>query len=321
MSAVLWLGRICGGSWRRPFGALLGIILLLAYVKLLDDHGTFSPAVLFVTFPYTSPPAAQAPSSQRRGRVVVSLSTMPTDINRLQAVLQTLRAQSVPPDVIHINIPDTNRRTGQAYHIPSWLNNYSGVQLNRGLDYGPITKLLPAIAAEPDPDTLIITVDDDKVYPSIMIETLLKHVQRDPSVAWGICGWAFMPFFPPRRIIPATVPYYLRGSYGRGVQVLQGVCGVAYRRSFFGPDAKVLETPSPECYTSDDMWISGYLNARHIPRVLVPGPVYGMLTLEPQDTEWLSTSRQYRLSNVNTVAGKDYACYASVERELGPWQK
>ena len=117
----------------------------------------------------------------------------------------------------------------------------------------------------------------------------------------------------------------LRGRDGRGVQVLQGVCGVAYRRKFF-PDMVKLRAPAKECFTTDDIWISGYLNSQGVRRILTPGNMFshfnffGQASDEPSTTPWMYThERKNSLSSVNHVYGKDYNCFAAVSRDLGAW--
>jgi hypothetical protein len=59
----------------------------------------------------------------------------------------------------------------------------TGITVNRCQDVGPLTKLLPAVLAEEkgDPDTIIITVDDDQVYPPDTVKYLAWYV-RSPRV-------------------------------------------------------------------------------------------------------------------------------------------
>jgi hypothetical protein len=119
--------------------------------------------------------------------------------------------------------------------------------------------------------------------------------------------------------------YALRGSDGRGVQVLQGVCGAAYRRKFF-PDMDKLRAPPKECFTTDDIWISGYLSSRGIRRILTPGRLlahfnaFGQASDEPSTTPWMYThERKNSLSSVNEVYGKDYACISAASKQLAKW--
>jgi hypothetical protein len=302
--------------------AVLGGLFYMYYVSLCD-HGTFSLASLLVTFPH-QPPRVAGTAPPRR--VVISMSTMPGNLGSLNDTLHSLmRLSPRRADAIYVNMPRVNRRTGEAYpEPPEWLlHGFERVVVNRiETDYGPITKLLGCLDKETDPDTLIVTVDDDKTYKPHFLAKLVTHATIDPAAAWSLCGWGFMPFFAPQNIIPAYVPYFARGSHGRGVQVLQGVCGAAYRRRFFdAAGIAQLQQPAPECFTADDMWISGYLNARGIPRVLMPGKPWAYFTEEPATAPWmLHNERKHALSSINMLYGKDDACMRAVQRTLGPWR-
>lgn len=148
------------------FALIIGLVILAwVYWGSLQEHGTFAP--LFSLY-YTSS-APYAPMSRPAGwkpksRVVVSLTTMPRDVDHLDEVLYSISNQTVQPDVIYVNLPVRNRRNGQPYIVPDWLETFPKVQVLRPeTDYGPLTKLFPALEAENDPDTIIVTFDDDKV--------------------------------------------------------------------------------------------------------------------------------------------------------------
>lgn len=323
-------GQLHGKSLMSRLRMAAGIILVVGvvylYYRSLCDHGSFAPFTLIFTFPYSAPTAK--PADSKPLRVVVSMTTIPSNIGSLNDTLTSLMKQTRTPDRIYINFPKVNRRTQEPYgDPPAWLTAFPGVAVNRlDEDWGPVTKLAGCLHVETDPDTLIITFDDDKTYSPHIIEKLVHHAQMDASVAWGICGWGFMPFFPPQRLLPAYVPYALRGRDGRGVQVLQGVCGAAYRRKFF-PDLALLRAPAKECFTTDDIWISGYLNKQGVRRILTPGrwlshfSLFGAASDEPSTTPWMFThERKNSLSTVNHVYGKDYACFDAVARNLGAWE-
>jgi hypothetical protein len=211
-------------------------------------------------------------------------------------VLDSLARQTVRPNKIYINLPYKSKRTGAEYAVPSYLSRYEDVEVLRSEDYGPLTKLYPTLLKETDPDTIIITVDNDKIYNKNMVSHLVWYAEHDDTVAWGMCGWSFMFVQPPRGcgvsqlhclilvgVVSVYTPWFMR-HWGANVDVLQAACGNAYRRKFFN-DLKLLEKPHTDCFKTDDMWISGYLaTIEHIPRFLTPGPVNGMWKLEPEDT-------------------------------------
>lgn len=71
-------------------------------------------------------------------------------------------------------------------------------------------------------------------------------------------------------VVPTYVPWALRGS-GRVVDVLQACCGNAYRRGWFS-DLNLLSEPHKDCFTTDDIWIAGYLATKaKVKRVIVGG--------------------------------------------------
>lgn len=296
------------------------MFVLYFYWSLLQDHGTFAPWFAWyytAQGPYIPPrPANYRPST----RFVVSLTTMPGDVEHLDEVLMSLSNQTIQPAAIYVNLPKKNRRTGAPYVIPDWLPRFPNVYiLQPDTDYGPMTKLYPSLEKETDPETIIISVDDDKVYAPKVLEHLMYHAETYPDAVWGICGWGFMWVPEPQGVISVYVPWYMRLNYGRFVDVTQGVCGVAYRRKFF-PDLPRYSKPHPDCFLTDDMWTSSNVGlVAKKPRLLTSGPLLGFWELEPKDTKWLKKSRQHRLSDTNRVIDKDYRCVRGASELLGDW--
>jgi len=176
---VLWFQN----KWTSPafrIGFIVTFILFTVYFYygLLLRHGTFLPPFAFYyTSAYTPPSNPNLPSLAEidgnwrpTNRVVVSLSTVPHRLENLRETIHSLLQQSLLPDVIYVNIPNgVNRRTQEAYFVPTFLEELQRqghpIQILRGRDYGPATKLIPALENENDPLTLVVTVDDDHVYP------------------------------------------------------------------------------------------------------------------------------------------------------------
>src|SRR4029077_17098072 len=55
-------------------------------------------------------------------------------------------------------------------------------------DYGPICKILGPLIKEENGNTLIITVDDDIIYPSNLIEKFLEYHDKYPNSALCSAG-------------------------------------------------------------------------------------------------------------------------------------
>ena len=114
----------------------------------------------------------------------------------------------------------------------------------------------------------------------------------------------------PGGVSPVYVPGIFRGKSGRQVQVLQACCGVAYRRSFF--HKQVIEKIPASCWTTDDLWISGYLALSvNVSRIAVPEYLPGVSP--PQKRR-----DPARLSRINNwLSGNDRRCIRAVERVFG----
>lgn len=295
-------------------------------------------------------------------------------IDLLTETLDSLLAQSMVPDMIYINVPNDTipSRTGQFYHIPSYLlsdyvrpqstlrkiiptipdqddafmncdvksasngdcngapteytetwklfkdsidiiqgNRVSIIKSNR--DYGPLTKLFPTLIAETDPETLIITVDDDKCYHKDTVKHIAWYSMQEDNVAWGDCGWGFQRVPHEIEVVPIYVPFVFRGQGGRDVQVLQACCGNGYRRKFFQNLLKLSQIP-PRCFTTDDLWISGYLHFySEIKRTLIKE------NIQPSQTEWKKTKEQtqWALSSHNSANMQDIKCINAIETMFG----
>src|SRR5215203_813053 len=110
-----------------------------------------------------------ASSGSGDGRIIVSLSTLPDRIGNLEPTLNCLLGQSRPPDEIVIALPSFSIRQRQAYVIPASLNEVPRLRiLQNERDWGPATKFIPVIQHElaaARPDTLVMVVDDDRIYP------------------------------------------------------------------------------------------------------------------------------------------------------------
>ena len=96
-------------------------------------------------------------------RIVVSLTTLPKRLTE-EVIIQTLESinnQTITPDAIYLGLPKKNKRLNVQYpNIPKIVKQLcTTVLLDE--DYGPVTKILAGLKMESDPNTIIITIDDD----------------------------------------------------------------------------------------------------------------------------------------------------------------
>ena len=126
----------------------------------------------------------------------------------------------------------------------------------------PATKLLGCIPFENDPETMIVTIDDDRIYKPDMLENLVKYSNEYPNCAIGyeaLDSNLYSTICHPTKNI--TNPY---------VHYLEGFGGVLYKRKFINNEMlKYYENISPECFLSDDLTISSWLHKQNICRIRI----------------------------------------------------
>src|SRR6266581_1247166 len=112
-------------------------------------------------------------------RVIASLSTVPDRINNLRPTIRSLLKQTRPPDEIVLAIPEFSIREQRPYVVPEYLLRLPRLRvLHCHKDWGPATKFIPIVREELAAgrgDTLIMVVDDDRVYPRDALETYLHY--------------------------------------------------------------------------------------------------------------------------------------------------
>lgn len=241
-------------------------------------------------------------------RVVGSLTTIPSRIKTIEPILQSIANQSYKLDALYIGIPFTSASENQKYPIPDFITNYCGIV--RCQDYGPVTKLVAALLTEQDPKTVIITFDDNKIYPEGLVEKLVSKHVSNPKAAIGSSGLKIggMPFY----ISTVFNEYHLNNRWfnfkidtaGEYVDVLFDKPGVLYVRKFF-PDVdniyKLIKyTVDETLFKNSDIVISGYLSKRNIERL-----VFKMPTVETKSTY-----------NWRKIISQSKAIYIARKREL-----
>src|SRR6266581_657462 len=129
-------------------------------------------------------------------RVIASLSTVPDRINNLGPTIRSLLKQTRPPDEIVLAIPEFSVRERRPYVVPKYISRLPRVRvLGCHKDWGPATKFIPLVREElaaGHGDTLIMVVDDDRVYPRDALETYLHYNRQLPDAALCFRG-AAMP--------------------------------------------------------------------------------------------------------------------------------
>jgi Glycosyl transferase family 2 len=204
-------------------------------------------------------------------RVIASLTTVPDRINNLSPTIRSLLKQTRPPDEIVLAIPEFSVRERRPYEVPKYISRLPRVRiLHCRRDWGPATKFIPIVREELAAgrgDTLIMVVDDDRVYPRDALETYLHYNKQLPDAALCFRG-AAMPRnldWRDARMIKASE---LRQP--EAVAVVTGCGSYLIQPRFFDESLWDYSQAPKGAFYMDDIWISGCLTRRNVKRYVVP---------------------------------------------------
>jgi hypothetical protein len=227
-------------------------------------------------------------------RVIASLSTVPDRIGNLGPTIRSLLKQTRPPDEIVLAIPEFSVRERRPYVVPKYVSRLPRVRvLHCGEDWGPATKFIAAIQDElaaGRENTLIMVVDDDRVYPRDALETYLHYHTQLPEAALCFRGAA----------MPSTLDWDdAKMIYGknlrepRPVAVITGCGSYLVRAGFFDQSLWDYSGAPPVAFYIDDIWISACLSRRGVKRYVVPASAM-----------MRSVRRQRRTVSLNKIDGR-----------------
>jgi len=202
-------------------------------------------------------------------KVYVSLTTSPLRIDKISYPLNTLDFEIV--EKVILSIPENFRGT-DPYVIPDYILKDPKILIYRDFeDVGPLSKLTPALSLlkESDPNSILITIDDDTIYPYGMCTEIVYAMYTNSNTVvtasapeldfWGISSTDFTFNFS---------------------RVSEGFAGVGYRVSDVPRKAiaEMIEISEscPSCKYSDDIVHSFVLSKYNVGVKILNNMYYGI---------------------------------------------
>ena len=138
--------------------------------------------------------------NQQKIPVYISLTSIFKNQDILLQTLQSIMKQTRLPDKIFLYLSEDPSFFDNGFKdkkitnkdLLKLINNNHIVNINWGKDIGPYGKLLPLLKDKWDEDCIIITIDDDTVYHTNLIENLINDYNEQKCV---ICYRGFTPSF------------------------------------------------------------------------------------------------------------------------------
>jgi len=218
-------------------------------------------------------------------RVVATLTSVPGRQDILIKACRSIANQTIKPDVIYLTIPKLYKRMNTSYgEIPDEIRELCTI-VDIPDDYGPITKIYGGISQENDPETIIISCDDDIEYPMTTFEELLNKSKLNPDSCICGSGMLFSKGLFMSSVytnISTYQPYngflgFIPPKNGRKVDLIFGSSGVLYKRNFFPSLSLTIKEMfniafiDDSVFCNDDVLISAYLGYRGITKLTFPG--------------------------------------------------
>ena len=110
----------------------------------------------------------------------VSMSTIPSRIEKISEIIDNLNKQTLKPEKIYLNIPYKYQRfPDQTINEKDLIKlNYKNLEINRCEDFGPGTKIMGSIEKVRNYDCVIL-LDDDHLYDENMCHFFLKAFEKE----------------------------------------------------------------------------------------------------------------------------------------------
>lgn len=203
-----------------------------------------------------------------------SLTCLPTRIDNIKYVLESIENQTLQPDFIIIHYPKKCIRLGIEYNIEEFRSKISTsslmpkIILNETVDYGPITKIYPLVHMQNlKDDDIIIVIDDDVFYNRLLFQALHQHfIMTNKKKSICISGLLY--------------PTELNSRYncvcpGGKCSLMEAAFGYIIEKSFIQPDLsnwvitaetvdEVEQQNFMNSFLSDDYVISRYFDVKNI---------------------------------------------------------
>ena len=244
--------------------------------------------------------------------IIVSVTSHPARIREVVLAIRTVYRQTRQPDKVILWLGEEkfpNRYNDLPEELLRLVSE-KGLEIRWCEDIGPHTKYFYAF--QEYPDALVITIDDDILYPPDRIENLYQCYLRFPkAVSAGRADFVPVSEFeemPPVTIWPEEVDaWVLQPSmqlYAMGVNC------VLYPTVLFSQVSELLdkETIRRVCPYADDLWLKAMQAVAGIPVVVAesdqPLPIS---TVESQDTA---------LWHYNCVDGGNNVQWKQIEQEI-----
>lgn len=222
--------------------------------------------------------------------IIISLTSFPDRIHKVYLCINSLLRQTICADKIILWLAESQFPNGVG--IPHQLKELEkkGLEIKFCADLKSYKKVF--FSAQEYPDNIIVTADDDTLYPENWLEGLLRTSKEFPSCV--VCYRAHMMNI----VNDHFGPYKDWGGFSDGIKgpslllMPTGVGGVLYPAGYFNNVKFDYDAIKKLCPTADDLWL----------RIIGLKNNYYVVKVDPNSKEWFTIrdTQNNTLFSVNT---------------------
>lgn len=216
---------------------------------------------------------------KREQKLIVSLTSFGERINSVHIAIESLMRQSLMADEIILWLSE-DEFSHKALPQVLKLQEKRGLTIRFTKDVGSYKKLVPALKSYPD--ALIVTTDDDFMYPLNHLDRLYKAWLKDPNHI-HCCRAHFMGFSGEGDLLPYN-EWENDLSYPEPSALVfpTGCAGILYFPGCFDTDVSDEKLFLELCPSADDIWFKYMSLLKGVKcKVLEPPPSYARIEAIP----------------------------------------
>ena len=254
-------------------------------------------------------------------RIVTTMTVIPTREQSVIKAIMSIKDGNVKPDAMYINIPRTYVRFEKP--LETWLKpvlvslGMSVLELEH--DRACFNKIIPILEFEKDPETLVVTIDDDIDYKPLFISGLLEAYNK----FGGVVGYSGL-FYPESNLKRAMDPliYHLIQGHGARTEIIQQGFGTMTKISSFQgfPSLPPLtKDMDASLYLSDDYVISRFYDFKGLSKYVVCWDQIGRIKDDWSNICTLLDADDPHKLSIDRKSLEDYLRSAEIIKHLWKW--
>jgi hypothetical protein len=183
--------------------------------------------------------------------IIVSLTTIPQRLGKAHIAVESLLRQTLKPDRLILWLP--GNLMNETLPFPLQNQTRRGLEIRFVREIGPYMKMIYTLKEHAG--SLIVTADDDMIYPRLWLAQLVKAYESEPHCVHCHRAHRMIPGTDGRLLPYTNWGFCAPGDIGPSLLLFPtGVGGVLYPPGVLHPEVFNEAVFRDICPTADDVW-------------------------------------------------------------------